>query len=47
MNAIPTWSYTPLKRTLSSEDPFFQVSKLVESHREREIVSRGIRVDKL
>ena len=26
-NAIPTWSYTPLKRTFPSEDPFFQVRK--------------------
>lgn len=28
VNAIPTWSYTPLKRTLSSEDPFFQEGEL-------------------
>ena len=25
LNAIPTWSYTRLKRRFSSDDPFFQV----------------------
>ena len=25
MNSIPGWSYTPLKRCLLSDDPFFEV----------------------
>ena len=29
VNAIPMWSYTPLKRTFPSEHPFFQVRKFI------------------
>ena len=30
VNAIPTWSYTPLKRTFPSDDPFFQVREFIK-----------------